>query len=182
MVKSVGAWSEAATVCPTSTLREITVPSMGEMIFVYLRLSSAWSSAAFACAMLATAVAHVGASSSRGPPRRCRSPRATSALLRRRASLARELRSACTTERAGLDEGGLGGEQLARACSTAAWKSAGSIVAMICPFFTSDSKSAKSASMRPETWLPTCTVTIADSVPVAVTFAAMAPRSTAAVS
>ena len=29
-VKMVGACSEAATVCPTSTLREITTPSMGE--------------------------------------------------------------------------------------------------------------------------------------------------------
>ena len=32
MVKSVGACSEAATVCPTSTLREMTTPLMGEMI------------------------------------------------------------------------------------------------------------------------------------------------------
>ncbi len=56
-VKSVGVWSEAATVCPTSTLREITVPLMGEMIVVYLRLSSAWSRAALDWAMLATPAA-----------------------------------------------------------------------------------------------------------------------------
>ena len=31
---SVGAASDAATVCPTSTLREMTVPVVGEMIVV----------------------------------------------------------------------------------------------------------------------------------------------------
>ena len=36
--------------------------------------------------------------------------------------------------------------------------------------------------MRPETWLPTWTVTSAESVPVAVTFATIGPRSTATVS
>ena len=34
MVKSVGAWSAAATVWPTSTLREMTTPSMGETMVV----------------------------------------------------------------------------------------------------------------------------------------------------
>ena len=34
MVKRVGAGSDAATVWPTSTLREMTVPSMGEMMSV----------------------------------------------------------------------------------------------------------------------------------------------------
>ena len=33
-VNSVGACSEAATVWPTSTLREMTEPSMGEMMVV----------------------------------------------------------------------------------------------------------------------------------------------------
>ena len=32
--------------------------------------------------------------------------------------------------------------------------------------------------MRPETWLPTCTVTSADSAPVAVTRPTTSPRST----
>ena len=32
MVNSVAACKLAATVCPTSTLREITVPSMGDVI------------------------------------------------------------------------------------------------------------------------------------------------------
>ena len=46
---------------------------------------------------------------------------------------------------------------------------------MTCPFFTGELKSTKIFAMRPETWLPTCTVTIAESVPVAVTLAAMRP-------
>ena len=51
---------------------------------------------------------------------------------------------------------------------------------MSCPFFTGELKSAYQASMRPETWLPTCTVTIAETVPLAVTFAAMGPWSAGA--
>ncbi len=34
MVKTVGACNEAATVCPTSTLRATTVPSIGDRITV----------------------------------------------------------------------------------------------------------------------------------------------------
>ena len=37
----VGAESEAATVCPTSTVREITTLSIGETMLVYDRLTSA---------------------------------------------------------------------------------------------------------------------------------------------
>ena len=39
IVKSVGADRDAATVCPTSTLREITMPSMGETMLVYERFT-----------------------------------------------------------------------------------------------------------------------------------------------
>ena len=35
--------------------------------------------------------------------------------------------------------------------------------------------------MTPETWLPTCTVVTAESVPVAVTVTVMLPRSTSSV-
>ncbi len=72
--------------------------------------------------------------------------------------------------------------RFARACSRAASKSCGSIRAMSCPFFTRELKSAWSACTRPETWLPTWTVTSAESVPVAVTLPTMRPRSTAMVS
>ena len=34
IVNSVGACSDAATVCPTSTLRDTTMPSMGDLIVV----------------------------------------------------------------------------------------------------------------------------------------------------
>ena len=42
ITNSVGAASDAATVCPTSTLREITVPSVGETIRVMSRFTFAW--------------------------------------------------------------------------------------------------------------------------------------------
>jgi len=54
-VKSVGADSDAATVCPVSTLREITTPSMGEMMLVYERFTCAVLSCAAACASCALA-------------------------------------------------------------------------------------------------------------------------------
>ena len=44
MTKIVGADRLAATVCPTSTLREITMPSIGEVITVFERLTRAWFS------------------------------------------------------------------------------------------------------------------------------------------
>src|SRR5688572_6881638 len=50
------------------------------------------------------------------------------------------------------------------------------------PASTDVLKSAYSAATRPDTWLPTCTVTVADAMPVAVTFGAMRPLSTLAVS
>ena len=53
---------------------------------------------------------------------------------------------------------------------------------MSCPFLTVELKSARSSAMRPETWLPTWTVTSAERVPVAVTLATILPRSTLAVS
>ena len=34
MVKSVGVWNEAATVWPTSTARETTIPSIGLVMLV----------------------------------------------------------------------------------------------------------------------------------------------------
>jgi hypothetical protein len=71
---------------------------------------------------------------------------------------------------------------LARACATAARKNEGSMVAMVCPVFTEEPKSANSVPTRPETWLPTRTVTSGYTVPVAVTLAAMGPRFTVAVS
>ena len=49
----IGAWNDAATVWPTSTLREITTPSIGVVMIVWLRSTSAWLR--FACAWLSAA-------------------------------------------------------------------------------------------------------------------------------
>src|SRR6185503_17275101 len=57
----------------------------------------------------------------------------------------------------------------ASACTTAAWNSDGSIFAIFSPFFTFELKSAYSAWMRPETWLPTSTVTTACRLPEVLT-------------
>ena len=57
-----------------------------------------------------------------------------------------------------------------------------SSLAITCPFFTRWPKSAYSSAIRPDTWLPTCTVTSAVSVPVAVTRPVTSPRSTRAFS
>ena len=52
---------------------------------------------------------------------------------------------------------------------------------MTWPFFTRELKSTCSSWMRPDTWLPTWTVTSGDSVPLAVTWAARSWRATEAV-
>ena len=67
IVKIVGACSDAATVCPTSTLRATTIPSTGDRMIVYARLvfatataASACVTCAFACVTPATAARHAG--------------------------------------------------------------------------------------------------------------------------
>ncbi len=52
---------------------------------------------------------------------------------------------------------------------------------MTCPFLTSELKSACSALIVPDTWLPTWTVVTASSVPVASTVEITSPRDTSAV-
>lgn len=54
MTKSVGAANDAAMVCPTSTLRVITVPWIGDTIFVKDKFSDALSKPARACASAAS--------------------------------------------------------------------------------------------------------------------------------
>jgi len=49
MLNRVGVWKLAATVWPTSTFREMTMPSTGERIRVYCRLVLAICRAARAC-------------------------------------------------------------------------------------------------------------------------------------
>ena len=52
---------------------------------------------------------------------------------------------------------------------------------MTWPFLTIELKSAPSHWMLPDTWLPTCTVVTACSVPVAPTVSMMSPRVIGAV-
>jgi hypothetical protein len=54
---SVGAEMVADTVCPTSTFRAMTTPSIGDSTIVFERLSSALSTAERACRMIASALA-----------------------------------------------------------------------------------------------------------------------------
>ena len=72
--------------------------------------------------------------------------------------------------------------RLARPCSACAANMRASSFAITCPRFTRWPKSAYSSAIRPDTWLPTCTVTSAVSVPVAVTRPVTSPRSTRAFS
>ena len=70
---------------------------------------------------------------------------------------------------------------LASACTTAASNSDGSILAISAPFFTGELKSAYSSWMRPDTWLPTSTVTTACRLPEVLTRETTLPRSATAV-
>ena len=49
ITNSTGAWNDAATVCPMSTLRASTTPSTGAEITVCPRSTCAWLSAASDC-------------------------------------------------------------------------------------------------------------------------------------
>ena len=70
---------------------------------------------------------------------------------------------------------------LASAWTTAAPNSEGSILAIFWPFFTGELKSANNSWMRPDTWLPTSTVTTACRLPEVLTRETTLPRSAAAV-
>ena len=71
--------------------------------------------------------------------------------------------------------------RLARACCICASNSDGSSLAMTWPFLTIELKSAPRYEMLPDTWLPTCTVVTACSVPDAPTVSMMSPRAIGAV-
>jgi hypothetical protein len=66
---------------------------------------------------------------------------------------------------------------LASACTTARRTATGSILAIFSPFFTGELKSAYSSWMRPDTWLPTSTVTTACRLPEVLTRETTLPRS-----
>ena len=140
----------AATVCPTSTCRAMTMPSIGAVMTVCPRLTSLWfndardwMTPASADSTWASAdrTATWEASSSDSEIR----SRAASSSDRRNWVWAssRSTRSRCTSasERA----------RLARDCSTCDSKRDGSRRAMTSPARTMELKSAYSASMMPDT-------------------------------
>ena len=49
MVKSVGVSNPAATVCPSSTARLITTPSIGDVMVAYPKLRRTLTMSALAC-------------------------------------------------------------------------------------------------------------------------------------
>jgi hypothetical protein len=70
---------------------------------------------------------------------------------------------------------------VARACSTCVSKSEGSSSAITWPRRTRALKSARNDLIVPETWVPTCTVVTACTLPVASTCSTTSPRVTTAV-
>ena len=84
MTNSVGAEKLAATVCPTSTLRAMTTPSIGEVMTVFSRLTCGTATAERACSILASAPTTCGGrglarglgESAGPPPAAAASPRA----------------------------------------------------------------------------------------------------------
>ena len=180
MMNSSGADMLAATVCPTSTCRAMTMPSMGAVMTVWPRLTSLWfndardwmtlASADFNCAS-ADRTATWAASSS-------------DAAIRFRAASSSERRNCvCASSRATVSRctSASARARLARDCSTCDANSDGSSRAMTSPARTIELKSAYSASMMPETWLPTCTVVTASRAPVAPTVSTTSPRVRATV-
>ena len=141
-VKSVGACRLAATVWPTSTERAITMPSIGEVMMVFCRLTSAWVSDGSRLRQLRLRAAdlRLRRSAPRRPPPRGRSPGcscfsasscARVAFICASASVTcARWRSACALVR------------LARAESTCVWNSDGSSRASTCPLWTIELKSA----------------------------------------
>ena len=176
MMNSSGADMLAATVCPTSTCRAMTMPSMGAVMTVWPRLTSLWFSDARDWMTLASAdwswasadrTATWAASSSEAAMRSCADSSSERRNWVRASSRATVSRATSASERA----------RLARDCSTWLRNNDGSRRAITSPSRTIELKSAYSASMMPETWLPTCTVVTASNAPVAPTVSTTSPRA-----
>ena len=177
MVNRVGVWNEAATVCPTSTARETTMPSMGLSMRANARLVAAWSRSARACKTFARALDRLAAICSRLATALstscCETSLCSSSSLFRFSTRAASLSCAWAFSTSAW--------ALARpacALSSAARNRRGSSSASGCPFFTCELKSTYSLQMVPETWLPMLTVTMALTSPVAETTSVIAPRVT----
>ena len=178
--KRVGVWKEAATVCPTSTLREMTVPFTGEWIVAYSRFVRATRNAPSDCCRAASALLFCAAACSQAVCEESTSAWATKPSLTS-SRFRRYVRSVSITPNCARSRDAFALLTLARACSTAASRSLGSISAITCPLRTGELKSTKICWIVPETWLPTETVETALMVPVAVMASTISPFSTFAV-
>ena len=180
MVKSVGVWNDAATVCPTSTARETTMPSMGLVMVAKARFVAAWSRSARACSTLAFVLESAAAICSRFATALstscCETSFCSTSSFVRRSTRVASLSCACAFSTSAC---ALASPACAR--SRAARNRRGSRSASGWSFFTSELKSTYSFEIVPETWLPTLTVTIALTSPVAETTSVIGPRVTASV-
>ena len=176
----VGAWKAAATVWPTSTLRNTTMPSIGLAILVNARFVAAMSRSAFACSTDAFAADNAAA---------FWSPLATAV-----SSSACEISPCCRSSRCrkamrteslyatwAFSTLAFAEARDASAFSSWAWNRRGSRLARSCAFFTTLLKSTYSRSTIPEICEPTFTVMMAETSPVAFTTSLTGPRVTASV-
>ena len=131
----------AATVCPTSTLREITMPSMGEVIIVWPRFTFAWFNEASAwvicareernCASANRASTCAASSSLAGIRLRAERPLARASFVSASSmAIVRRSTSACARIRLALD------------CSTCVSNNEGSSRAITSSALTIELKSA----------------------------------------
>ena len=178
MMNSVGAFMLAATVWPTSTLREMTMPSIGASMTVCWRLTSFWFSDALDCVRLASDDL-IEASADRTATWADSSSCGATSLRAARLSDRFSFTFASSSETFRRSRSACARMTLARACSIWVWSSDGSSSATTWPFFTIELKSAYRALMLPDTCDPTCTVFTAWSVPVAPTDSMTSPRATA---
>src|SRR6266849_5995279 len=180
MVNMVGVWNDAATVCPTSTARETTIPSIGLVIRANSRLAAAMSRSARACSTLALVPDRLAAICSRFATALSTSCCETS--LCSRSSLVRfSTRTASLSWACAFSTSAWALARPACALSRVARKSRGSRSASGWPFFTCELKSTYSLETMPETWLPMLTVMMALTSPVAETTSLIGPRVTSSV-
>ena len=204
ITNSSGACKLAATVCPFSIARLITMPFTGEVIFVRCKSMRACESAASRCATFACAdftCAFVTANCAwvdfKLSPEVFTKARARSASLcainclsansfLRSKSRCASCTSTCAREIAAFDASTLACavSTAARAASTSAcaWRTrnsnvSGSICAISCPAVTSELKSTYNSLICPLTCVPTLTCVTGLTAPLADTLAAKLPRS-----
>ena len=174
---STGELKDAAIVCPISTLRLTTMPSIGARIVVRERLTSASATPAFAARVAATAAlssastwrtANCAASSCACVINPCVSSSTARPAFVRRSSSSTRRRPDSASDRISS----------ARASASRVSYGAGSICATICPVLTRSLKSALNDWIVPETCEPTFTAAFGSSTPLESTSREIGPRVT----